>query len=457
MTESTGKKKRKFSRRKFLVRSAVGVGVLMGAGYLSRNSMRRYIYEMADSGAVMTFNGDTKTPSIWFEVLADNQIILHSPKVEMGQGTFTSLAQMAADELEVDINSIQVVHAETATGNIDGLSTGGSTSVASLWVPLRELAATMREMIKGEAARQLSTDISSLKARDGVITGGEKSLTYGEVVAAAQEWEVPDTPALKDRKDYKYVGKPIPRVDLKDKVLGAPIFGMDASMPDMLYGAVARSSLIGAKYVDADTSAAEKMPGVVKVVKEADFVGVVATSRMTAENAKNAIKVSWETERDWQLADIEDMIQVGKGDPMVIQTHGNAKKILRDDAEIITSEYKSPIGAHAQIEPNGTLAYVEEGKATIVLSTQVVDLTRKEVAERLGLDKRTSQCETHFPWRRFWSSAPYTQCDPGGSSVESCWETCQMLFQPQRRIPARYVSTSNPPRVESQTHRGWND
>ena len=385
MTESTGKKKRKFSRRKFLVRSAVGVGVLMGVGYLSRNSMRRAIYELGDGAAL--FTGDTKTPSLWFEVLADNHIILYSPKVEMGQGTFTALAQMAADELEVDISAIQVVHAATATGNIDGFSTGGSTSVASLWMPIRELAATLREMIKGEAAKQLGTDIASLSLKEGVITGGGKSLTYGEVVKEVQEWEIPDTPPLKDRKDYKYVGKPIPRVDLNDKVLGAPMFGMDATMPDMLYGAIARSTKIGAKFVDADTSVAEKMPGVIKIVKEPDFIGVVATSRMEAENAKNALKVTWETDRNWQLTDIEEMIEVGKGDPMIIQKGGNVKRILNDDPEVIEAEFKSPIGAHAQIEPNGALAYVEADKATIMLSTQVVDLTRREVAERLGFDK----------------------------------------------------------------------
>lgn len=380
---STSKKKKGFSRRKFLVRGAVGVGVLLGSGYLTRSLWRRSIAGMVNT-ADAPYMGDTKTPPIWFEITADNQVILHSPKVEMGQGTFTGLAQIAADELEVEVSRIKVIHASTDTGNIDGFGTGGSTSIASLWMPLRELAATMREMLKTEAAKALGTEVSTLTVADGVITTGDKSMTYGEVVAGVQEWEIPDTPPLKDIKEYKSVGQPIPRVDLADKVLGAPIFGMDATMPDMLYGAVVRSSRIGATYKGADTSKAEGMPGVVKIVREADFVGVVANSRMEAENAKNAIVAEWETERTWQSADIEAMIEVGKGNPVSIQKEGDAESILAQQADIITAEYKSPIGAHAQLEPCGAVAFVEEDKATVMLPTQVIDITRKEVADRLG-------------------------------------------------------------------------
>ena len=306
--------------------------------------------------------------------------------MKWGQGTFTGLAQIAADELEVRVDQIKVVHAATFTGNVDSFSTGGSNSISGLWQPLRELAATMREMLKNEAAVQLGADVASLSVNEGVITGGGSSLTYGEVVQNVTEWTVPDTPPLKDVSEYKFVGKPIERIDLKDKVLGAPMFGMDASMPDMLYGAVVRPSTVGATYVDADTSAAENMPGVVAIVKEQDFVGVVARSMMEAENAKKAIDVTWNNDRVWQQEDVEEMIKVGKGNPVEIQRNGRAKDILEGEG-VITAEYTTPIGAHAQIEPNGALAFVEENQATVHISTQVVNLTRNEVAKRLGMDK----------------------------------------------------------------------
>ena len=156
-------------------------------------------------------------------------------------------------------------------------------------------------------------------------------------------------------------------------------------MTDMLYGAVVRPDRIGAKFKGADTSAAEKMPGVVKIVLEKDFVGVIANSRTQAENAKNAIQAEWKTDRNWTSEDIKKMIRVGQGNPFTIQKQGNPKRILNNEADIITAEYESPIGAHAQMEPNGAVAYVEEDKATVIISTQVVSITRREVAKRLGM------------------------------------------------------------------------
>lgn len=378
--------KKRISRRKFLVRGALGTaGVLAVGTYLFRNPIRRVIAGAIDS-AETPYLGDTSSPIIWFEVTQDNSIVLHSPKVEMGQGTFTSLAQLVADELEVSMEQMKVVHATTASGNIDSFATGGSTSVSSLWVPLRELAATMREMLKNKAADKMGVPSEQLTIENGVVSGDGKTMTYAEVAQGVSEWEVPDTPVLKDMKSYRFIGKPIPRVDLKDKVFGAPIFGMDATLPDMLYGAVVRSSAIGAKYVDADVSKAEAMPGVVKVIQEPDFVGVVAHSLIEAENAKDAIEVNWEVERNWQTADIEAMIAVGQGKPFVIQKEGDVEGLLNEREKIIVQEYKSPIGAHAQIEPNGALAYVASDKATIYMSTQVVKITQDEIAERLGFD-----------------------------------------------------------------------
>ncbi|WP_341226143.1 molybdopterin cofactor-binding domain-containing protein [uncultured Arcticibacterium sp.] len=376
----------KQSRRKFIVRSILGgTGLLVGATYVFNGCIRRGLAGMVNT-TESPYAGNTSDPEVWFEISAYNQVTLYSPKVEMGQGTFTGMAQLAAEELEINISQIQVKHAPSSM-QVDKFATGGSTSISSLWVPLRELAATTREIIKAEAANKMGVALASLKVTDGVISSGAKTMTYGEAVKGITKWEIGDKPALKSLKEYKYIGKPVSRVDLKDKVLGKPMYGMDAAMPDMLFGAVVRPSAIGAKYISADTTAAEKMPGVVKVVKEKDFVGVVATSRMEAENAKEAIKVTWKTEKKWQTKDITDMIKVGQGKAYVIQKEGKPKSSLEEEDGLITAEFTSPLGAHAQIEPNGAVAYVEKDNATLMLSTQVVDITRKEVAKRLGFDK----------------------------------------------------------------------
>ncbi len=382
-----GKKEKKgFSRRKFVVRSAVGVGVLLGTTWVTSPLWRRALADKVDK-ADPIYLGNTKDPVMWFYISNEGRVTLHSPKVEMGQGALTGLVQIAADELGVPIEHMDVVHAESMSGNLDQFSTGGSTTVSGLWQPLRELAATMREMLRMEAAKQMQVSADTLKVDNGTVSGNGRTLTFGEIVAHVEEWTIPKDAPLRDISEYQYVGKPVPRVDLEDKVMGAPIFGMDASLPGMLYGAVVRPTKIGARFVDANTMETVLMPGVVKVVKEKDFVGVVAETQLQAEMAKRTIKVKWETDRNWQTRDIEEMILVGKGKPIVIQKQGNSKRLLRNASEVITAEYKSPIGAHAQIEPNGAVAEVREDYAKVILSTQVVRLTRNEVADRLGLKK----------------------------------------------------------------------
>ncbi len=385
MSGKETKNNKGWSRRKFLVRSSVGLGVVIGTGYFTRNIWQRYIAGIANT-LEAPYQGPT-SPSLWFEVTAENEVILHSTKVEMGQGTFTGLAQIAADELEVDMAQIKVVHAETISGNVDPFATGGSTSISSLWNPLREMAATMREMIRNEAAKQFGVAVTSVRTENGTVTAGDKSATFGEIVSKVDEWESVDTPELKAIKSYNYVGKPIARVDLIDKVNGAPIFGMDAQMPDMLYGAVLRPSMIDATLTSADTSEAEATPGVIRVIKEPDFIGVIADSYYAAETAKNTIKAEWSTNKTWQSEDIVEMLEVGKGHAQTIQKQGNSSSVLGDEKGLIAAEFRSPIGAHAQMEPNGAVAHVENDKATIIMSTQVVEITRKEIADRLGFSK----------------------------------------------------------------------
>lgn len=374
---------KKISRRTFLVRGGLGtLGVVALGTFVFRNPIRRQLYELAET-AVPPYAGSGTEANLWFEITQNNQVVLHSPKVEMGQGAFTGMAQIAADELDVDIAQIQVIAAATATGIIDSLSTGGSLTIASLWQPLREMAATMREMVKAEAAKKMGVAASSLTTSQGMVSGGDKSITYAEAVADVTEWDLPKTPNLRPTSQYKLVGKPVKRVDLEAKVLGDPMFGMDAEMPGMLHACIIRKEHIGATLQSADSSQAEKMPGVVKVVKMDDWVGVIAKSFPQALAAKNKVKVEWNVPKKWTEAELRELLQVGKGDEMITQKSGSA---LDPDAEgVVSMAFTSPAGAHAQLEPNGAVAQVKDGQATIILSTQVVGLTQKQVAEALDL------------------------------------------------------------------------
>jgi len=380
----TKNKSKKVSRRKFFIAGGIGTMGLLALGtFVMRNPLRRTVLEMAET-LVPPYAGLGTEANLWFEITKANQLILHQPKVEMGQGTFTSLAQIVADEFDMNIGQIIVKAAETSTGIVDGMGTGGSLSVAQLWQPLREMAATMREMIKTEAARKLGIEAASLKTKDGVLTTNGKTMTYAEAAEEVSEWKVPDTPELRPVKDYKFVGKPIPRIDLKAKVTGDPIFGMDAEMPDMLHAAVIRPEHVGASLKSADIEAAENMPGVVKVLKKDNWVGIIANSYAEALSAKRKVKVEWDIPKIWTEESIRDAMQVGKGDKMITQKVGS--KLDPDEDEVVSMDFSSPIGAHAQIEPNGAVAHVKDGKATVILSTQVIGVTQKQVAEALGFE-----------------------------------------------------------------------
>ena len=378
-------KKKGLKRRKFLKYSGVGIGLMLGGLWVARNPLRRKIFEVGET-MIAPYMGNTSNPLLWMQITPDNNIILHSSKVEMGQGSFTSFAQLTAEELEVDIEKIKVIHAETGSGNIDGTCTGGSMSVAGLWVPLREMAATLREMLRTKAAEKMSVAASELTLANGVFSANGKSMTFGEVVEGVDDWKIPETPKLKDRSSFKYIGKPIARVDLHDKVIGAPIFGIDADFPDMLHASVVRSRLIDATMSNFDTTAAEGMPGVVKVVKEKDFVGVVAKTRIEADNARRKIKFDNIANKTWNLADVREQVTVGNGKKTIIQKNGEPVEDISEAGEVFSLEFRSPIGAHAQLEPNGAVASYKDGKVAIKISTQVPKLTRDEVAKALGLD-----------------------------------------------------------------------
>lgn len=375
--------KNKVSRRKFIVRGGLGaIGLLAVGTYVFRNPVRRSILEVAET-LVPPYSGSGMNANLWFEVTSDNTVRLYSPKVEMGQGTFTGLAQMVADELDLEMEQIEVIGAPTDSGVVDALSTGGSLSVAQLWIPLRELAATMREMLKNEAANKLGTSPDELTTTAGTVSGGGQSLTYAEISEGVKEWTIPDTPELRKRDRHQHIGKPVKRVDLAPKVFGDPIFGQDASLPGMLHACVIRPEHIGARLASFDAAAAAAMPGVVKIVDREDWVGVVAETYPQALAAKEKISVEWDIPKVWTESDIREMLRVGKGDKMITQKAGKA--LDPEDTEVVSLEFSSPIGAHAQMEPNGAVAHVDGDRATIILSTQVIGITQKQVAEALDL------------------------------------------------------------------------
>ncbi len=427
---TTENNKKSFSRRKFLQRGAIVMGGSIVASYLGCSPMRRFAAQTAESldapAAINTFK-----PDFWFEILKDNTILMKSPKIEMGQGIFTGFAMIAAEELDVTPSQIKVEHASTKTGSIDSLGTGGSNSTLSLYQPIREVAATMREMLKEAAAKKWGAKTSDIATENGILSFGIYKATYAEIANSTTDWKVPKTPALRTPNTFKYVGTEVKRVDLEAKVMGTAEYTMDITLPDMLYALTLDSPYFEGKIKTIDISAAEKIDGVIKIVQENDLVAVVAKNRFAAEKGLNAIDVTWDIPKNWQQSDIETLVTVGNGKEVNVQKKGNAKTILeRSPSQVYRQEYRMPIAAHAQMETYGAVAHVENDKATIIIGSQNPDFVRNQVAKDLGLKKDNIEIKTPYLGGGFGRRTPKNKATQAA-------RLSQIMGKPIKLIPTR--------------------
>jgi isoquinoline 1-oxidoreductase subunit beta len=410
MASENNETKQGFSRRKFLKRGAIVLGGSVVASYIGCSPMRRFVAQKVENMEFPVSLSSLK-PDFWFEVLADNSILLKSPKSEMGQGIFTGFAMMAAEELGVALSQIKVVPSNTLTGSIDALGTGGSNSTSSMFKPIREVAATMREMLKLAAAKQWGVNAADIKVENGVMSAAGKTMTYADISKSTKEWTVPKTPTLKPESEFKFIGKDVKRVDLKDKVLGKPIFGIDQSFPNMLYAVALQSPYIGGTIKSINVKNAENTEGVVKVIQDKDLVAIVAKNRYTAELALGKIEAEWDVPKKWQQADLEQIMTVGNGKEVNVQNVGSAESILKNNAvKVIKQEYRTPIGVHAQMEATGAVAHVEADKATIFAGIQAVQSALDAVAKATGLKKDQINIKTTFLGGGFGRKYAFDQC-----------------------------------------------
>ncbi|MDZ4720400.1 MAG: molybdopterin cofactor-binding domain-containing protein [Roseiflexaceae bacterium] len=382
---TTPKRRWRMSRRGFLIGVGVsGAGLVLGVTLAPK--ARLQIAAVLDSGASQPASV-AGGPDAWFEITPDNQVTFYATKVEMGQGIHTALAQIAAEELEISWDQLTVKQATTNIGPQDANGTSGSMSVSSLYKPLREASATMREMLRAEAARKLGVNPTDLQIIDGVValkSDPTKQLTYGQIVQGVAKWDVPkEAPALKSPDQFRYIGKPIPRVDFLAKLTGQAIYGYDARLPNMLYGAIARPPTIGATLKSANAGDAQAQPGVVTVVNDGNFAGVVAETRLQAYAGLAAMQLEWNEGQVWQQADIEARITVGQGSGVTIQEQGDADGQLR--GAILTAEFRTPIAVHAHLEAQAALAEVQADSARVWVSTQFPSFVRTDVANAIGL------------------------------------------------------------------------
>lgn len=326
-----------------------------------------------------------KDPLFWFELKEGNRVVMWMPKCEMGQGIFTGLAMLAAEELEVDYHQIDVVPSTTQK-LLDTTGTGGSQTTVELYQPIREVAAKMRLMLIKAAANHWNVDESEIEAENGMLTHKEQSISYFELSKLVKKWEQPGEVKLKPSSEFKYVGKDFKRNDLLPKVVGSAIYSIDKEFPEMLHGIFVKSPYLQATAGNVDASEAEKVNGFVKLIRENDFIAVVAKSRYAAEMAARKVKVEWKAEKQWTQEDILNLVQVGVGKKREIMLKGNVFPVLKnEEGKSFEIAYRMSTAAHAHMEPNGTIASFKDGAVTLISGLQALPRFQEEVANRLGI------------------------------------------------------------------------
>ena len=388
ISDQKSKRRWRVSRRGFLIGAGVtGVGLALGWTF-GLPALHLQMANSMDSGGAP--GGDFPTdPWGWFEVLDDSRIRLFVSKVEMGQGAHTSIAQIAVEELGIAWSDLDVAQATTAIGPADAFGTAGSTSVTGVYTPLRQAAATLREMLRAEAATTLGQpgDKLVIDGRGFAVAGDTtKRVDFHTLVANKSTWEVPETPpALKNYTDFKVIGQSLPRVDIPAKVTGAVIYGYDMRVEGMKYGAIARPPTIEGKLTAAQPGKAKEAAGVHTVVTEADFVGVVADSRAQARAALAELQLTWDTGKLWQQAEIDQAVTVADSGGVVIQSEGDPASLLQQKTTL-RGEYRSPFAVQTPLEAQAALADVRSDSARLWVSTQMQGRTRDIVAEAIGLE-----------------------------------------------------------------------
>lgn len=343
------------------------------------------------------------TPAAYLRLDDTGTVTVICHRSEMGQGIRTSVAMIVADELDADWPRVKVEQAPGDEKTYGSQNTDGSRSIRDFYTALREAGATGRALLEAAAAKQWNVPVSEVEARQHVVLhrpSGRK-LEYGELVAAARNLPMPDKSAirLKRPEQFRYIGKDVPIVDMADMITGAAQYGMDLRREGMLVAVIARPPVYGGVVKSVDSSAAEKVPGVERVVRLAGTpppsgfmplggVAVLAQNTWAAMQGRQQLKIEWE---DGSNATYDSTVfrtglersvrRPGK----VVRTQGDATRALGRASKRVQADYYSPHLGHAQMEPLAALATFENGKCDIWAPTQHPQAARDTVALALKI------------------------------------------------------------------------
>jgi isoquinoline 1-oxidoreductase beta subunit len=328
-------------------------------------------------------------PNAWLRIDKDGTVTITVAKSEMGQGVRTALPMIVAEELDADWTKVKVVQA-LADKKYGSMATGGSTSVRTSWEKLRYAGATARAMLVTAAAQTWGVPESACRTENGMVihTQSGRKLTYAELTEKAAKVPVPKRVTLKDPKDFRVIGRRMPRVDTPGKVDGSAKFGLDIQVPRMLYAAVAMCPVFGGKVRAHEDQKALSVPGVKKIVPIDGGIAVVADSTWAAFQGRDALRVTWDEGRNAQLSseNIREMfIVAAKRTGAVAQMEGDCEAALSRAAKRIDAVYEVPFLAHATMEPMNCVADVRRDHCEIWVSSQDPQGFQAKACEITGL------------------------------------------------------------------------
>jgi isoquinoline 1-oxidoreductase subunit beta len=332
-------------------------------------------------------------PNAFIRIDAAGKTTLVMPQVEMGQGIYTAIAMILAEELDADWSKVALEHApanEKAYANpmLGIQATGNSNSVRAFWKPLRTAAAQGRALLIAAAAKQWAVDPATCTAENGVVLHKptKRTLGYGALAPHANG-APPANVALKDPKDFRLIGKPLKRLDTPTKVDGREVYGIDVILPGMRFATIAASPTFGGKVAHVDDTAAKKVPGVQKVIVLDDLVAVVGDHMWAAKSGLEALDITWNPGPNGHVGSAQIWREIkaasdSKG--LVAKTAGDADKALAQ-GEKIEARFELPFLAHATMEPMNCTVHVTPGACEVWLGTQIMARVQSNVAATLGL------------------------------------------------------------------------
>jgi isoquinoline 1-oxidoreductase beta subunit len=350
--------------------------------------------------------GETRItePNAWLRIGTDDSITFLCDRSEMGQGVYTSLPMLIAEELGVGLERIKVEFAppgdQYVNNLLGGQITGGSTSIRDGWEKLRRAGATARHVLVSAAAAEWGIDARTCRVENGVIISPHlDKLSFGQVAEAASKLPAPREIALKAAGDFTLIGRPQKRKDTPAKVDGSAIYGIDVRLPNMLYAALAQPPTLGGSVNTFNDELARGMPGVKAVVLTSSGIAVIADSWWQALKARDQLKIEWDAGPNGTLDDakIRQTLREGAaGEGRVARNDGDAAAALKSAARVVRAEYELPLLAHATLEPQNCTADVRADGVDLYVPTQVQKIAQDTAAKAAGVDASKVRVHTTF-------------------------------------------------------------